>query len=287
MGVLPLQFQSGETRETLNLTGEETFDITVDDSLEALQDVPVKATRPDGSTVEFTVTCRIDTDEIGVHSVRASWALSALCASDECSSNLFYSPYTEALRSKRPGWHATRNSLDASTKERLMFRRFAFIACLLITLPVHANDRPVFERVTDGVGFALTSGAFMASAGLVGGLFGWLACEDDCGDSLTSDIVVGGLVGFVGGGLIFDGLSDGDGSHWGAAGGAGLGALGGLGLAALIDDDRSLAMTAGGMVIGGGLGYALVDAPSVTPTVSVVPDGKGGQRSTFGLSGRF
>jgi aconitate hydratase len=61
MGVLPLQFKDGDTRETLNLTGEETFDITVDDSLEALQDVPVKATRPDGSTVEFTVTCRIDT----------------------------------------------------------------------------------------------------------------------------------------------------------------------------------------------------------------------------------
>ncbi len=61
MGVLPLEYKAGDTRTSLGLTGEETFSIAVDDSLQALSDVKVVATKGDGSKVEFTVRCRIDT----------------------------------------------------------------------------------------------------------------------------------------------------------------------------------------------------------------------------------
>ncbi len=61
MGVLPLQFKEGDTRESLGLTGRETFDVHVDDSLEPLQDVKVTATAEDGTVTEFDALCRIDT----------------------------------------------------------------------------------------------------------------------------------------------------------------------------------------------------------------------------------
>ncbi|MEZ6047916.1 MAG: aconitate hydratase AcnA [Planctomycetaceae bacterium] len=61
MGVLPLQFREGETRESLGLDGTETFDIQLDETLKPLQTIEVKATKPDGSMVVFTTTCRIDT----------------------------------------------------------------------------------------------------------------------------------------------------------------------------------------------------------------------------------
>jgi hypothetical protein len=43
MGVLPLVYNSGQTRASLGLTGEETFEILVDDNLQPKQDVTVKA----------------------------------------------------------------------------------------------------------------------------------------------------------------------------------------------------------------------------------------------------
>jgi len=61
MGVLPLQFKAGESRESLGLTGRETFNIQLDDSLEPQQDVNVTAIGEDGSQKQFTATCRIDT----------------------------------------------------------------------------------------------------------------------------------------------------------------------------------------------------------------------------------
>ena len=62
MGILPLQFRPGETRESLGLTGHETFDITgLEDSLKPARPVTVSATSPDGKTREFTTLCRIDT----------------------------------------------------------------------------------------------------------------------------------------------------------------------------------------------------------------------------------
>jgi aconitate hydratase len=61
MGVLPLCYRDGDTAESLGLDGSEFFDIEVDDGIEPRQNVKVKATRSDGSVVEFETICRIDT----------------------------------------------------------------------------------------------------------------------------------------------------------------------------------------------------------------------------------
>jgi aconitate hydratase len=61
MGVLPLQFLEGESRETLGLTGEDSFTITGVASLEPRQSVEVAVTRADGSSFTFQTLCRIDT----------------------------------------------------------------------------------------------------------------------------------------------------------------------------------------------------------------------------------
>ncbi|UCD73960.1 MAG: aconitate hydratase AcnA [Phycisphaerales bacterium] len=61
MGVLPLTFKPGETAESLGLDGTESFDIAIDDNLKPRQDVKVTATWLDGSKVDFTTTCRVDT----------------------------------------------------------------------------------------------------------------------------------------------------------------------------------------------------------------------------------
>jgi aconitate hydratase len=61
MGVLPLQFVDGQTRETLGLTGDDSFTITGVASLTPRQTVTVEVTRPDGSTFTFDTLCRIDT----------------------------------------------------------------------------------------------------------------------------------------------------------------------------------------------------------------------------------
>ncbi len=62
MGVLPLEFKDGDTPDSLGLTGQEVYDIDVDDDLQPAQDVHVTATDPEsGETTEFDVVCRIDT----------------------------------------------------------------------------------------------------------------------------------------------------------------------------------------------------------------------------------
>ena len=64
MGVLPLEFTSGETRQTLGLTGFETYDIEgLGDDLKPRATLTVRATAPDGTTKSFKVVCRIDTPE--------------------------------------------------------------------------------------------------------------------------------------------------------------------------------------------------------------------------------
>jgi aconitate hydratase len=61
MGILPLQYQEGENREKLGLTGKETFDIVgLDDKILPRQPLKVNATL-DGKTTTFSVICRIDT----------------------------------------------------------------------------------------------------------------------------------------------------------------------------------------------------------------------------------
>ena len=61
MGVLPLQFKNGDTRQSLGLTADDTFTITGVASLKPRQDVEVVVTRKDGTSFTFTALCRIDT----------------------------------------------------------------------------------------------------------------------------------------------------------------------------------------------------------------------------------
>jgi aconitate hydratase len=64
MGVLPLEFTGGETRQSLGLTGFETFDIEgLGDALAPRTQLTVNAGTPDGTTRSFQVLCRIDTPE--------------------------------------------------------------------------------------------------------------------------------------------------------------------------------------------------------------------------------
>ena len=62
MGVLPLQFMPGETRKTLSLTGEETFDIVgLDESLLPKQEVSATIYYPSGEARVITLQSRLDT----------------------------------------------------------------------------------------------------------------------------------------------------------------------------------------------------------------------------------
>ncbi|RLS53571.1 MAG: aconitate hydratase AcnA [Planctomycetota bacterium] len=61
MGVLPLQYREGESREVFELDGTETFSIALDDTLKPRQAVEVTARRANGEEVYFVTTCRIDT----------------------------------------------------------------------------------------------------------------------------------------------------------------------------------------------------------------------------------
>ena len=61
MGVLPLEFKSGETAASLKLTGKETFSITgLADGIEPKMNAKVAAQSEDGNTIEFEATVRID-----------------------------------------------------------------------------------------------------------------------------------------------------------------------------------------------------------------------------------
>ncbi|GIV61079.1 MAG: aconitate hydratase [Rhodothermaceae bacterium] len=61
MGVLPLQYRDGENAASLGLDGTEVFDIPVDDGVQPGQEIPVTATKADGTKVHFTALCRLDT----------------------------------------------------------------------------------------------------------------------------------------------------------------------------------------------------------------------------------
>jgi aconitate hydratase len=64
MGVLPLEFVGGETRQSLGLTGFETFDVEgLGDDVKPRATLTVKATGADGTAKTFKVLCRIDTPE--------------------------------------------------------------------------------------------------------------------------------------------------------------------------------------------------------------------------------
>jgi aconitate hydratase len=62
MGVLPLQYRAGETRESLGLSGEEIFAVAIDDQVKPRQELQVTAQDPKtGAARTFAVLCRIDT----------------------------------------------------------------------------------------------------------------------------------------------------------------------------------------------------------------------------------
>src|SRR5580704_8354681 len=67
MGILPLQFLSGENAESLKLTGEETFEIKgirqVVEKFSSGQKIKVRAKSSDSKTREFQATVRIDTPQ--------------------------------------------------------------------------------------------------------------------------------------------------------------------------------------------------------------------------------
>lgn len=67
-GILPLQFQDGESAATLGLDGSETFDIEAIDFSNGLPNpanAQVTAEKPDGTKTEFTVVVRVDTPTEG------------------------------------------------------------------------------------------------------------------------------------------------------------------------------------------------------------------------------
>ncbi|MBV9265354.1 MAG: aconitate hydratase AcnA, partial [Acidobacteriaceae bacterium] len=64
MGVLPLQFQEGQGRESLGLTGEASFDLLgIPSAVAAGSSVQVVAHTPDGKQICFEVKARIDTPQ--------------------------------------------------------------------------------------------------------------------------------------------------------------------------------------------------------------------------------
>jgi aconitate hydratase len=63
MGILPLEFKAGESRETLGLTGHETFEVRGITSLSPGSAIQVTAKSPDGMEKKFTALARVDTPE--------------------------------------------------------------------------------------------------------------------------------------------------------------------------------------------------------------------------------
>ena len=62
MGVLPLQFEEGQSAESLGLTGFETFGVKgISDGLSPGDRVAVSVTGPDGERRSFDAVCRLDT----------------------------------------------------------------------------------------------------------------------------------------------------------------------------------------------------------------------------------
>nr|WP_298412440.1 Fe/S-dependent 2-methylisocitrate dehydratase AcnD [uncultured Halomonas sp.] len=67
MGVLPLEFQPGTTRKTLELDGTETYDVTGDFTPGATLTLLIH--RRNGETLEVPVICRLDTqEEVSIYS---------------------------------------------------------------------------------------------------------------------------------------------------------------------------------------------------------------------------
>ncbi len=62
MGVLPLQFEKGDSAKKLGLTGKESFDVTIDESVKPGELVEVTATDEEGKVTKFNAVARFDSD---------------------------------------------------------------------------------------------------------------------------------------------------------------------------------------------------------------------------------
>ncbi|MBL5769136.1 aconitate hydratase AcnA, partial [Bacillus sporothermodurans] len=62
MGVLPLQFKNGENADTLGLTGKETIDVQIDETVKPRDILTVTATDEAGNKKQFEVLVRFDSD---------------------------------------------------------------------------------------------------------------------------------------------------------------------------------------------------------------------------------
>ncbi|MCF7811691.1 aconitate hydratase, partial [bacterium] len=60
MGVLPLQFISGENSHSLGLTGREIYTINLSDDLKPQQNVEISILLEDGNIRVINVECRLD-----------------------------------------------------------------------------------------------------------------------------------------------------------------------------------------------------------------------------------
>jgi aconitate hydratase len=61
MGILPLQFEPGQSWRSLNLSGEEIFDLSVPREIAPGMRIRVRAERPDRSALDFETVARLDT----------------------------------------------------------------------------------------------------------------------------------------------------------------------------------------------------------------------------------
>ena len=61
MGVLPLQFRTGDGVDSLGIKGDESFDVVVPADIKPQQELKLVIRRKDGSVKEVPVLCRIDT----------------------------------------------------------------------------------------------------------------------------------------------------------------------------------------------------------------------------------
>jgi len=61
MGVMPLTYQSGQTAQSLGLTGQEIFDIDLPADIKPRQLITVHARRAGAADIRFETVCRIDT----------------------------------------------------------------------------------------------------------------------------------------------------------------------------------------------------------------------------------
>lgn len=62
MGVLPLQFEDGDSADKLGLTGKETFDVEIDENVKPHDRIKVTAVDKEGKKTEFHVIARFDSD---------------------------------------------------------------------------------------------------------------------------------------------------------------------------------------------------------------------------------